>query len=112
MNSFRYGNIVYYFDIPECGYPILLQPKFWSEDRMKNLSFDTPVKNDGEKNHWIRPMLFNFDDFWAENAHLKIRQEELPKEIIALHDFQNWYEDKFGYQPKILRGGKIMNQWT
>jgi len=110
MSQFRFGNIVYYEDIPDCGYPIFFNKKFWTNEKLRSISFETPIKNDGIRDIFIKPMLFRFDEFWEENCQLKCKDSDLPKEIIHLHEFQNWYEDKYGKQPKIYRGGHLLNK--
>lgn len=110
MSEFRYGNIVYYEDVPGCGYPICFNKQYWPEDRLASASFDVPVKNDGHRDIFIKPMEFNFDDFWSNNTHLKCSKSDLPGDIKHLHEFQNWYEDKFGEQPRIMRGNHALNE--
>lgn len=107
MSKLRIGNIVYYEDITEFGYPVCLSKE---DVIINNISFDRPVKNDGIRDIYIKPLEFNSDDFWENNKHLQCVASDIPNEIIYLHDFQNWYEDKFGYKPKIYRGNNILNK--
>lgn len=98
MSILRPGNIVYYEDIKDCGYPI---------HSKQGMSFDKVIRvqPDGHPVK-IHPMKFRFKEFWEDNKHLECRDSEVPKDIVYLHDFMNWYEDKYGGQPVIKRGGK------
>lgn len=110
MSAFRYGNIVYYEDVPDCGYPICFNKKYWSEERFKQASFDKPLFNNGVRDVFIRPLEFRVKEFWEQNTHLKCIDSDVPESIIHIHDFQNWYEDTYGEQAEIFQGDSCINK--
>lgn len=101
MSNLRIGNIVYYEDIKDCGYPIHIDRDIesWSFDKVIRIQPDGHLV-------MIKPMFFRCPEFWADNKHLKCVDSDVPKEIQNIHEFMNWYEDNYGEQPIIKRGGR------
>lgn len=112
----RWGNIVYYEDIPNCGYPICINKGFWTQVMVDNFSFDVEVASTVDlmqgrgptTKH--KPMFYRCDQFFQDNHHLGVTDKDVPEECKWLHEFQNWYEDTYGEQPKIMRGNHFMNE--
>lgn len=109
FDKVRWGNIVYYEDVPGCGYPISINLGFWTQPMVDSFSFDTVITSTGDA--WkgrsgttkhVR-MAYRFSDFFEQNSHLLCKPQEIPAECEYLHQFQNWYEDTYGHQPKIYR---------
>ena len=106
MRELREGNIVFYQDYKDQGYPICLRGEM-----LERLTFDAIVRinPDGHKVK-IHPMKFRFPDFFKNNEHLLVKDEDIPAEIIHIHEFQNWYFDQNGHHAKILQGIRILNE--
>jgi len=106
MSELREGNIVFYQDYPTQGYPLCL-----CGEMLQRLSFEKIVRTNPDgfqvKTH---PMQFRFPDFFKNNEHLLLKDEDIPAEIVYIHDFQNWYFDQNGHHAKILQGTRILNE--
>ncbi len=105
INKLRHGNIVFYEDAPNEGYPICLVPSRWPGERLESLSFDVPVTCDGMHEKFIKPLFFRCNDFFDQHKHLKCTEADIPQECQDIHQFQNWYKDTYGEEAEI-RGGK------
>lgn len=115
-DKIRWGNIVYYEDIPGCGYPVCINKGFWTQVMVDCFSFNVIVisgcdrfRGSGKPSARHKPMFYRCDQFFADNSHLNVKESDVPKQCEWIHQFQNWYEDTYGEQPKIYRGDRLMN---
>lgn len=114
----RWGNIVFYSDFKDgSGYPICLNKGFWTQVMIDCFTFETLVISGCDKFRGSnmpsakhKPMFYRCAYFFTDNAHLSVKEEDVPKECEWLHEFMNWYEDTYGEQPKIYRGDWLMNE--
>jgi len=102
--------------VKDCGYPVCINKGFWTDEMVDNFSFDLAItstidamtERGATTKH--KPMFYRCDQFFENNKHLNVKDSDVPKECEWLHEFQNWYEDSFGEQPKIYRGDSFMNE--